>query len=95
MNRSGRAQHVKTYIEKEAGRWVVYLEVVFWEYEGDFPLNPCRHRINDFPTEQRARIAADIYRRTADRDLAAKPLRSAGEPCEIASPVSRKRQRNG
>jgi hypothetical protein len=53
---------VDTVVSLERGRWVVELAVVF-------PDGVVRHRINDYPNERHARIAADWIRRTADRDI--------------------------
>lgn len=66
---SSKPQQVTTSVECEKGRWVVYLEVTFWETDREFPLKTVRHRLQDYHTEKRARVAAEIYRRAADRDL--------------------------
>lgn len=54
----------------EQGRWVVYLEVGFWEH-GDpgSPVRTERKRIADYATEQSARVAARWIERAADRNL--------------------------
>jgi hypothetical protein len=53
---------VDTVVSHERGRWVVEIVVAF-------PDGVVRHRINEYPTERHARIAADWIRRTADRDI--------------------------
>jgi hypothetical protein len=52
---------VTTLIGRERGQWVVYLEVAFRD-------GVRRHRIQAYPTEAKARIAADMIRRAALRD---------------------------
>ena len=55
-------------IEHEQGRWVVYLELGFSSPDSpDIRIE--RRRIADYPSEQRARVAASWMERTADRDL--------------------------
>lgn len=58
---------VQTIVEPERGQWVVYVEVTFWD-------SIQRHRIGVYRTERLATIAADIIRRTADRDLPRPPM---------------------
>lgn len=55
---------VHARIEAEAGRWVVYLDVVLVP-EGD--QQSLTRRIGDYPTEARARIVAAWVMRTAHR----------------------------
>ena len=57
------------FVEEEKGQWVVYLEVTFWEDEGEFPLSKVRHRISTYRTRRQAEIAAEYIRRGADRDI--------------------------
>jgi hypothetical protein len=49
-----------TDVRNERGRWWVYLTVLF-------PDAVVRHKINHYHTRERATIAADIIRRTANR----------------------------
>ncbi|MFV9507249.1 MAG: AP2 domain-containing protein [Oscillochloridaceae bacterium umkhey_bin13] len=44
------------------GQWVVYLEVIFWD-------ETRRFRIESYPSERKALLAADWIRRAAQRDL--------------------------
>ena len=53
---------VDTIVSEARGRWVVEIVVVF-------PDGVVRRRINDYPTERHARIAADWVRRSADRSI--------------------------
>jgi hypothetical protein len=55
-----------TFVERERGQWVVYLEVLFWD-------QTCRHRIATYRTERQARVAADWIRRGAQRELPRAP----------------------
>ncbi len=66
---SSGPQKVETRVVEEQGRWVVYLEVTFWEDDQEFPLKTVKHRVQDYPTKKRAEMAAEIYRRAADRDM--------------------------
>jgi len=68
MSKLDDALGVTTLIGYERGRWVVYLEVAFAD-------GVRRHRIQDYPSERMARIAADHMRRGALRD---RPFRSEG-----------------
>ncbi|HFC11967.1 MAG TPA: AP2 domain-containing protein [Anaerolineae bacterium] len=65
----------ETFIEREKGRWVVYLEVSFWELEkaGDEQFETVRHRIQDYAKKREAEIAANLVKRAANRDLPAPP----------------------
>jgi hypothetical protein len=71
---------VQTEVLYEQGRWVVYLEVTFWETDQrtelskeSEPLETVRHRIAEFSTRDRAEVAARWYERGADRNLFAPP----------------------
>lgn len=70
-----RATHVKAIIEQEKGLWVVYLEITFWEWDDtDAPkLNHVRRRIQHYPTQRQAEIAAKYMKRAAERDLGSAP----------------------
>jgi hypothetical protein len=58
----------------ENGRWVVYLEVGFWEVDDPAaPMKTQRQRINDYPNEESARVAARWIERAADRKLERQP----------------------
>ena len=58
-----RAVASNTVIEEEQGRWVVYLEVGFWEAAGasESPIEVTRRRIKDYPTRRDAEVAASGY----------------------------------
>lgn len=56
----------KAVVEEEKGRWVVYLEVGF-SSPGAAEIRTERKRITDYPTRERARIAAEWIERTADK----------------------------
>jgi hypothetical protein len=49
-------------VEYEAGRWVVYLDVVLDN-------GAVSHRVGDYPDERRARQAADIVARNSGRRI--------------------------
>ncbi len=68
------AQKIETFVEKEKGQWVVYLEVTFWESERDFPLKTERHRIQAYRKQSQAEVAANWYQRAANRDLRFPPF---------------------
>jgi hypothetical protein len=57
-------------VEKENGRWVVYLDVGFWDpgVEGG-PMRTERRRIANYPSEERARVAARWIEQAADRSM--------------------------
>ncbi len=63
-----RAVGSSTFIQEEQGRWVVYLEVGFWE-AGDTPMKVTRSRINDYPTRHDAEVAASWIQRSSDRGV--------------------------
>ncbi len=58
----------KAVVEPEQGRWVVYLELGF-SSPGSAEIRTERRRIADYPTQERARVAAGWIERTADRDF--------------------------
>lgn len=66
---------VRTEVVPENGRWVVYLEVDFFEpeEEGDNKFQTVRHRIQDYPKQRLAEIAAEWIRRGAERDITDPP----------------------
>ncbi|HHM12311.1 MAG TPA: hypothetical protein ENJ16_02065 [Planctomycetaceae bacterium] len=56
----------------EAGRWVVYLNVPEWEDDTAPDASPLVNRwqrINDYATEQEARVAAGWFERSANRKV--------------------------
>ena len=62
-------------IVRENGRWVVYLDVGFWNNaDGSVPLKTERKRIADYASEQDAQVAARWIERGADRNLTRAPL---------------------
>lgn len=61
------ALKVEAKVEPEKGRWAVYLEVTFWQNEGESPLEVRRHRIQDYPTLAQAEVAGRWMARGADR----------------------------
>jgi hypothetical protein len=70
-----RSVGVIAAIEPESGRWVVYLDVSFWdENSSDAPIKTVRRRITAYPTRARAEIAASFIVRAAARDLPHPPL---------------------
>ncbi len=55
-------------VEKESGRWVVYLNVPTWEPDHDeHPVANNWKRINDYATESDAKVAATWYERSANK----------------------------
>jgi hypothetical protein len=58
----------KAVVEEEQGRWVVYLELGF-SSPGSGEIRTERRRITDYPSRERARVAASWIERTADRDF--------------------------
>ena len=66
---------VRTEIVPENGRWAVYLEVDFFEpgEEGDMKFQTVRHRIQDYPKQRLAEVAADWIKRAAERDVPGPP----------------------
>jgi len=70
-----RSVGVVAKIEPEAGQWVVYLDVSFWNENGEeAPLETIRHRISTYATRERAEVAAHFMVRAAARDLPHPPL---------------------
>lgn len=61
------ALDVATVVTEENGRWVVEIVVVFAD-------GVVRRRINCHATRARAELAADLIRRTADRDIGGGPV---------------------
>jgi hypothetical protein len=64
-----QAVAANTLIQEECGRWVVYLEVGFWEPSGSAPLKVTRNRIRDYPTRRDAEVAASWIQRSAERNV--------------------------
>ena len=55
-------------IEHENGRWVVYLNVQSWEPNDDEnPVTNNWKRINDYSTEEDAKVAASWFQKSANR----------------------------
>ncbi|MCW1966597.1 MAG: hypothetical protein KIH69_000575 [Anaerolineae bacterium] len=70
------AVNAQSEIVKEKGRWVVYLNVTFWElddYAGQ--VNVLRRRIADYATQERAKVAASFMERAANRDSLEEQMR--------------------
>lgn len=65
----GDAFAVAVYIEEEKGRFVLYLEVHFWEPETEDKVGTYRHRIQDYPTRRQAEVAAKWIKSAAERDI--------------------------
>lgn len=61
-------------VEEEKGRWVVYLEVGFWEPNEPDNVQTVRHRIQAYPKKRLAEIAAHWIERGASKDLSQPPL---------------------
>jgi hypothetical protein len=53
----GDAFAAETFIERENGRFVVYLEVHFWEGDNPDKVATYRHRIQDYATRKQAEVA--------------------------------------
>lgn len=66
-----RAVGSHTVIEEQQGRWVVYLEVGFWESAGasESPIQTTRQRIKDYSTRREAEVAALWIERSTDRGV--------------------------
>ena len=60
------ALDVATVVVEESGRWFVEIVVVFAD-------GVVRKRINSHATRARAELAADLIRRTAERDIGGGP----------------------
>lgn len=58
-----------TRVEKENGRWVVYLNVQSWEPDQSNPVANNWKRINDYATESEANVAATWFKRSANRTI--------------------------
>lgn len=69
-----QAVYTQALIAPEQGRWVVYIETMFWETDarkwvkGD-PIETVRQRIADYATEQQAQTAAHWMQRGASRRI--------------------------
>ena len=62
-------------VVEENGRWAVYLEIGYWQNDDPSqPLQIKRHRIADYSTAERARVAAQWMQRSADRNPTTKSL---------------------
>ena len=57
---------VDTFVVVERGQWVVYMDVIFWD-------ETVRHRIQVYPTQRQAELAATWMKRAARRDLRQPP----------------------
>ncbi|MCX7784456.1 MAG: hypothetical protein N2318_12545 [Meiothermus sp.] len=53
------AFYAETFVEREGGQWVVYMEVIFAD-------EIRRHRISSYISEARAKIAAHYMRESAN-----------------------------
>ncbi|MFZ5991438.1 MAG: AP2 domain-containing protein [Deinococcota bacterium] len=53
------AYYAETFVERERGQWVVYMEVIFAD-------EICRHRIGSYFSETRAKVAAHYMRESAN-----------------------------
>ena len=62
-----QALDVQTVVVEESGRWFVEIIVVFAD-------GVVRKRIHSHATQARAELAADLIRRTADRDIGGGPV---------------------
>jgi len=62
-----QALDVQTVVVEESGRWFVEIIVVFAD-------GVVRKRIHSHATQARAELAADLIRRTADRDIGRGPV---------------------
>ena len=62
-----QALDVQTVVVEESGRWFVEIIVVFAD-------GVVRKRIHSHATLARAELAADLIRRTADRDIGGGPV---------------------
>ncbi len=69
------AMSATTRVIEESGRWVVMLNVDFWEPEEEEgnPINSVWKRINDYSTQQEAETAATWIGRAANRNLSHPP----------------------
>ncbi|MFN8373061.1 MAG: AP2 domain-containing protein [Anaerolineae bacterium] len=74
MTDSGDAFAAEIFIEEEHGRFVVYLQVHFWEGASEDKLTTYSHRVQDYPTRRAAEIAARWIKSAANRDLKYPPL---------------------
>jgi hypothetical protein len=59
-----------TRVERESGRWIVYLNVPSWAPDNeDHPVANNWKRINDYSTEADAKVAATWFERSANRGI--------------------------
>ena len=68
------AVYAQTFIEEEKGRFVVYIEVGFWEPNEPDTIQTIRRRIQAYPKRRAAEIAAHWIERAAKKDLRQPPL---------------------
>lgn len=74
-----QALSVEAEIVAEHGRWVLYLNVLFWEtgqragLNDANPLQAQRHRIADYATRAQAEVAAKWMQRGASREILRPP----------------------
>lgn len=72
MGDQGREKALEgvTRVECHQGRWVVWLNVMFWQEtcQADNPIENRWHRINDYASESEAQIAARYIERSVNRD---------------------------
>ncbi len=66
----GNAAWVETFVAEEHGRFIVYIEVGFWETDNAAaPFQTVRHRIQAYATRQKAEVAASLIKRGAAKEL--------------------------
>ncbi len=70
---NNNAVWVETFVEEENGRFVVYLEVGFWETDENESFQTVRHRIQEYATRPKAEMAAKMFKRGAAKDLREPP----------------------
>lgn len=58
-----------TRVEKEDGRWVVYLNVPSWNEDEENPITNHWKKINDYSTESEAKVAASWFERSANKTI--------------------------
>ncbi|MCB0208099.1 MAG: AP2 domain-containing protein [Anaerolineae bacterium] len=68
------AVYAQTFIEEEKGRFVVYIEVGFWEPNEPDNIQTVRRRIQSYAKRRAAEIAAYWIERAAKKDLRQPPL---------------------
>lgn len=62
-----RGVHTDARVEREQGRYVVYLDTILENRDGS-PAGVRTTRINDYPTERLAAVAASWFERAARRE---------------------------